>query len=312
MKKERYGYMLFGVLLFSCSAVNATELLKDKQGLTVKQEDVEFMLKNAPEKVQLKLLQNKESLSEKLSQLYLTKAIAQQARQQPLTKEEQNELDNMLLRYHFERKISQLSSENLPDFEPLAKRKYEANKKDFMNPEMVGAEHILIETRKNKHTDKDALKIINDLLAQIKNGASFADLAEKYSDDPSAKQNKGNLGMFAKGQMIKEFEAVAYSLKPNEISEPFKTSYGYHILRVYEHRAPVQKTYAEAKNQLIERVKQDYVQTRLKDYFEKVKKDNAMTLDDKALDTFIAEKTKQLEAKLQPASAPVTAPAAGK
>ncbi len=85
----------------------------------------------------------------------------------------------------------------------------------------VRASHILVPTE-----DK-----ANWIYKEIKNGKSFEKLAKEYSDCPS-KANGGDLGYFGKGQMVGEFEKVAFSLKEGEISKPVKTQFGYHIIKV--------------------------------------------------------------------------------
>ncbi len=68
------------------------------------------------------------------------------------------------------------------------------------------------------------------VLAQLKNGADFQSLAEKYSVDPSVKRNHGDLGFFASGDLLKEFEDRVRELKPGETSGVVKTALGYHII----------------------------------------------------------------------------------
>ena len=84
----------------------------------------------------------------------------------------------------------------------------------------IRASHILIEKQ------SQALKILDDL----KKGESFSKLAQKFSQCPSRKKG-GDLGFFGRGQMIKEFERVAFALKVGEISTPVKTRFGYHIIK---------------------------------------------------------------------------------
>jgi peptidyl-prolyl cis-trans isomerase SurA len=104
--------------------------------------------------------------------------------------------------------------------------------------EEVEASHILIEI-KNGKTPADTLAAYNkalDIIDQLKHGADFAELARKYSADPSAQQNGGYLGYFKGFQMIYPFENAAYNTPVGEISQPVRTTYGYHIIKVLDKR----------------------------------------------------------------------------
>ncbi|RAW03566.1 peptidylprolyl isomerase [Pseudochryseolinea flava] len=81
-------------------------------------------------------------------------------------------------------------------------------------------------------TKAELIDIRNKILA----GEDFATLARKYSDDPSVVQNGGNMGWAGRGRMVPEYEAMAFKMKPNEISMPFKTSFGIHIMQLIERR----------------------------------------------------------------------------
>ncbi|MCX6656374.1 MAG: peptidylprolyl isomerase [Candidatus Bathyarchaeota archaeon] len=84
----------------------------------------------------------------------------------------------------------------------------------------IRASHILVEKQSK------AIKVQEELKA----GANFSELARKYSTCPSGKRG-GDLGQFGRGQMVKEFEVVAFALKPGQVSEPVKTKFGYHIIK---------------------------------------------------------------------------------
>jgi len=102
----------------------------------------------------------------------------------------------------------------------------------------VNVEHILLRTAINA-TPKDTLKAYNKLLmirANILKGEPFSTLALKYSEDPSVKKNNGDLGYFTIFNMVYPFENVAYSTKIGDVSLPFKTKFGYHILKVLNKR----------------------------------------------------------------------------
>jgi peptidyl-prolyl cis-trans isomerase SurA len=103
----------------------------------------------------------------------------------------------------------------------------------------INANHILI-TLPPKASPKDTLIAYNKLIEarnKIINGEKFEEVAVKYSKDPSVKQNGGNLGYFSAFSMVYPFETAAYNTKKGEISMPFKTQFGYHIVKVNDKRA---------------------------------------------------------------------------
>jgi len=103
----------------------------------------------------------------------------------------------------------------------------------------VKASHILI-TVKPDALPADTLKAYNKILAirnSILAGEDFSTAAEAYSEDPSAKVNRGNLGYFTAMQMVYPFETAAYETAPGEITMPVRTKFGYHILKVFDKRA---------------------------------------------------------------------------
>ncbi len=114
------------------------------------------------------------------------------------------------------------------------KRSYfDANENSF-NGERVRTSHILVDTRKIE-TDAELEKAkqkIKDVKKEIDNGADFAEVAKKHSDCSSS-QKGGDIGFFQrKGSIVEEFAKVAFSMKVGEVSEPIKTQFGYHIIKV--------------------------------------------------------------------------------
>lgn len=108
------------------------------------------------------------------------------------------------------------------------KKYFDSNKDMFKLPSPeIRASHILVSTK--EEADK--------VLAEIKAGKDFAELAKKYSKDTATKDKGGDLGYFGKGKMVPEFEKAAFALRPGQVSEPVKTSYGYHIIKVTGERS---------------------------------------------------------------------------
>ena len=118
---------------------------------------------------------------------------------------------------------------------------------DFEQPEMVHVRHILLltmdpVTRAPLPADQQQAKRkqIDDILKRIRGGADFAALAKQYSEDPGSKDNGGELPPFPRGQMVPEFEAAAFSLTNNQISDVITTAYGYHIIKLLD-KTPAKK-----------------------------------------------------------------------
>ena len=104
-----------------------------------------------------------------------------------------------------------------------ARKFYDENAKQFTQPERVHARHILVSD------DVTLAKVVYEL----KGGASFDVLAKQYSIDPGSAAHGGDLGEFPRGVMVAEFEKAAFELKtPGEISEPVKTQFGWHIIKL--------------------------------------------------------------------------------
>lgn len=127
------------------------------------------------------------------------------------------------------------------------KKYYDDNADKFQKGESVNASHILVDSE-----DK-----ANELLAKISAGEiSFEDAARENSSCPS-KDNGGNLGEFTKGQMVPEFDEAVFSMAVGEVSNPVKTQFGYHLIKLISKSEASTYTLEEVKDQLVEVVNQE-------------------------------------------------------
>jgi len=128
--------------------------------------------------------------------------------------------------------------------------------------EYIKARHILVrfsDTEKDQaKKEADAKKKIDEIAAKVKAGEDFAKLADEYSEDPGnvrdGKKQGGDLGWFSRGRMVQEFENAAFALKVGQVSEPVKTFYGYHIIKleaIGKDASAAQK--AELKSEIIKK-----------------------------------------------------------
>jgi len=145
--------------------------------------------------------------------------------------------------------------QNTPVTDEQLKKWYSENLADLMQPETVKARHILVK-------DEKTAKKVQGLLK--KKDAKFEDLAAEYSIEPGAKESGGDLGYFAKGQMVPEFEKVAFAMKAGEISDIVKTQFGFHIIKVEDKKAAGPIPLEQIKEQVSRKLKFDNYITPLK------------------------------------------------
>ena len=152
--------------------------------------------------------------------------------------------------------------------------------KDNYKPE-IKASHILVK-------DEATAKKVKEELGQ---GKSFEELAKQYSEDTGSKEKGGDLGFFGPGKMVKEFEEAAYKLKKDEVSEPVKSQFGYHIIKVTDIKEP-EKSFEQSKAD----IKKEIVQKKMQDgqfmndlMMKEIKKAD-VKVDDKDLKDLFEEK----------------------
>jgi len=147
--------------------------------------------------------------------------------------------------------------------ESTLRKRYEERKAFFTTPGQWKARHILIKVDATQADVEAANQKAQDVLAKIRAGESFDELAKEFSDDPGSKRKGGDLGWFGTGNMVKPFEDAVKALKMGDVSEPVKTQYGFHIIRLDDATPEVTKTYAQMREQL----KQEFQKERAESEF---------------------------------------------
>src|ERR671935_431661 len=133
----------------------------------------------------------------------------------------------------------------------------------YSRGEMLAARHILLQVPENASSAvRDSVRKRAEAIRAQATSANFAELARKYSQDPGSAQRGGDLGVFPKGMMVKEFQDALTALKPGEISPVVQTQFGYHIIR--------RSTYAEAKDEFSRAINQGKVQAADSAYLAKL------------------------------------------
>jgi len=173
------------------------------------------------------------------------------------------------------------------------KKVYDEAAKQISGEQEVHAKHILVETEAEA----------KEVEAELKKGADFAELAKKKSKDPGASDG-GDLGFFTKDQMVPEFSAAAFKLEPGQISDPVKTQFGWHVIKVEEKRNRQPPTFDQVKAQI-----EQYVTRKAQsDYVSKLRQTAKVErLDQPAAKP--ADAAKPAEAAKTPDAAKTPAPA---
>jgi parvulin-like peptidyl-prolyl isomerase len=152
--------------------------------------------------------------------------------------------------------------------EPSVRKYYDEHKGEF---EKVEARHILIRFKgspvpnregKSELTEEQALAKAQEIRKKLAAGEDFAKLAKEESDDVGSGSNGGELGSFGHGQMVPEFDKAAFALPAGQLSEPVRTQFGYHVIRVDKHDA---KTFEEMRPQLEERMRPEAARASVED-----------------------------------------------
>jgi len=205
--------------------------------------------------------QAKRQLAEQLAEL---KALAQEARrlkidQTPEAKAQMAMRDDQLIAGMLFQQISKETKPSPADLQAY----YDGHKNEW---ETVTARHILIRFKgspvglkegQKDLTEEEALAKAKDLRAKIVAGGDFAALAKAESDDVGSGANGGSLGEFTRGRMVPPFDEAAFTLKVNDVSEPVKTQFGYHIIQVTKHDT---KKMEDVKNEIADKVTPEMAQ----------------------------------------------------
>ena len=140
---------------------------------------------------------------------------------------------------------------------------YEDNKSTlFTDPAQIKISHILVQygdQDTTKKTKEAALEKINMVAQKIKDGETFENMANKYSEDTTSNTLGGDIGYISKGQLVKEFEDVAFTLEVGQVSAVVETSYGFHLIKVTDKKDSAIKTFDEVKVSV-----KDYLESNLK------------------------------------------------
>ena len=130
---------------------------------------------------------------------------------------------------------------------------YKQNQPQYQTPAQVRASHILLKLEGKD--EKQVQALAEEIAKKAKAGADFAALAKQYSEDESNASNGGDLDYFGRGRMVAEFEQAAFAMKAGEISNPVKTAFGFHIIKVVDNKPDTTRPLAEVRAEIEDQLK---------------------------------------------------------
>ena len=266
-------------------AVDTVLMHGDK--ITVTAQDMQADSLRIPPEMRGRVLSRPDQVAQIASNLYVRRGLAQQAEAAGLGADPEmiaalRIARDKVLSDAFLARMDKYNAPSEAKAEGVARNAYDANPERFKMPEQVQIRHILIAA-----ADTDAQAKAEKILADLKGGADFAALAKEYSADPGSAAKGGDLGLFAKGNMVPEFDEAAFALqKPGELSGLVKTQFGYHILQLEARRPAGVRPFEEVPDDLIKGARNTVLQDARAEAAQKIQQ--SATIEKEAIEAFAA------------------------
>lgn len=248
-------------LVFCATAQAAEPVLFEGKKIAITAADVQADSLRMPPEMRPLVLARPETVMQMASNLFARRALAERAESEGLAKDPavaaalRIARDKVLSDAMLE-KIDRIHAPSDAALEGMARDAYRAKPERFQQPEQLKVRHILI-AGKTPEAKAQAEKALADIQA----GADFAKLAKELSADKGSADKGGELGAFAKGRMVPEFEAAAFALdKPGALSGVVETQFGYHVLQLQERIPAGVKQFAEVRDELVKEARTKFTQ----------------------------------------------------
>ncbi|UXI67778.1 peptidylprolyl isomerase [Tahibacter amnicola] len=271
-------FLLLGMFPVMVLAAGGPHDVVVKQGsATLTHADVDTVIRRLPEAERAKTMGDPKTLERTLNNMLLARQLADEARANGLDKDpafiaEMRWLTEEKLAAARSEQISREIEQSVPDMQALAKEKYMADKAAFATKEVRDVRHILIGT-KDGRSDAEAEALARKIHAEaVAAPDKFIDLVKANSDDPSKTQNDGAMPDATSPQFDPTFAGAVRKLaKVGDISEPVKTPWGYHIIKLERLSPARQRSFDEVKDGLVTDLRETYLKERKREYMDKLR-----------------------------------------
>ena len=232
------------------SADELNEVFASQGGVSISQGEIDAAFSKIPAEYRLAYIRNGDRVDRIIGDLLRIRIVAAEAKAAHYDEES---LIKSRMALAAERELAETWMAKIKadtpaaDYEALAHEYYLSNPDQFMTGELVDVSHILISS--NERSKEEALQLASSLKEQLtEDSTRFDSMVMEFSDDPSKGENIGRFPQMKRGQMVKPFEDMSFSMENNgDISEPIETAYGYHIIRLNNKFTPKPIPYSNVK-----------------------------------------------------------------
>ncbi|HAR43372.1 MAG TPA: peptidylprolyl isomerase [Bdellovibrionales bacterium] len=263
------GVLTVLALIFGTTSAWSADLAK-VNGKAITDKDLDTALAGIPDAQRETILKDANSKRQIINGLVEQELLAQAAEKEKL--DQTPDFKSALEGFRKQYLANRLLQKNLgPEVNEKAVKKFYEKNKNRYSTDMVHAQHILVAT------EEQAREMLKKAKAP---GADFQELAEKNSKDPSAKNNRGDLGFFGRDRMVPEFTEPAFKASEGEIIGPVKTGYGYHVIKIIKKKFGKVMDFADVELKAQNDLRQELAQS----FVGKLRKDAKVEFIDKAID----------------------------
>ena len=245
------------------SADELNEVFASQGGVSITQGEIDTAFSKIPAEYLLAYIRNGDRVDRMIGDLLRIRIVAAEAKaaqfdEDPITKSRMAMAAERELAEAWMAKIKAETPE--ADYEALAHEYYLSNPDQFMTDELVDVSHILISS--NERSKEEALQLASSLKEQlVEDSTQFDPLVMEFSDDPSKGSNIGRIPRMKRGQMVKPFEDMSFSMEnPGDISELVETEYGYHLIRLNNKFTPESVPFSQAKANTMVQVREKHME----------------------------------------------------
>jgi peptidyl-prolyl cis-trans isomerase C len=274
---------IFALPVFPASA--DSPILAKNEWTTVTRADFDAEMTRIPKDQQFGVLASPERVWKLVENLLVNKTMAAQARamkidEDPIVKLEiENQSEKVLAKHRMERLEADIM---VPDLSKRAEEVYKADPKKYSERPVYDTSHILIDAK--CRTRDAAFARAREALAEVKAGKPFAEVAKKYSDDPSVQRNDGNLGPLTVDGLAGEYVEVMTSLKPGEVGGPVATPYGVHLIKLESLKPGRQYRFDEVRETILMDLRAEYFRNQRQAHIDRIRSDPKLEMNIPAIE----------------------------